>query len=218
MRVGGHRQRKGEGAVTRAAILAAARELFLSLGYTQTTVRRIVAKAGVTPPVLYHYFQDKDEILFEIADEAFRKLEAAFALALAEAPGALQALRRMMEAYVRFGLTHPDEYRFVFMSRELVPPSVTLRRPAEEPFPRGQRGATCFRMLENQVARLTAGGILRPGDPALHAELIWASGHGLVALLISHPNFPWRDREQLIKGMVDLPLEGLLPRAARDVP
>ena len=208
----GRRQRKGEGTVTRDAILAAARELFLTLGYTQTTVRGIVARVGVTPPVLYRYFRDKDDILFEVADDAFRKLETAFRAALAEAPESLDALRRMMEAYVRFGLTHPDEYRFVFMSRELVPPSVTHRPSPDVAAPKGQRGATCFRLLEDLVARLTAAGHLRPGDPSLHAELIWAAGHGLVALLISHPNFPWREREDLIRGMVDLPLEGLLPR------
>jgi AcrR family transcriptional regulator len=199
-----HRRRKGEGHVTREAILAAARELFLADGYAQTTVRRIVARAGVTPPALYRHFADKDRILLEVADDAFGKLQAAFEAVLAEAPREpLEGLRRMMEAYVRFGLDHPDEYRFVFMTRELI--------PAEEGA-RGHRGAACFRMLEAQVARVAELGLLRPGDPALQAELIWAAGHGLVSLLITHRHFPWCPRESLIAGMVAMPLEGLLKR------
>lgn len=208
------RRRKGEGHVTREAILAAARHLFLAEGYTATTVRRIVDRVGITPPALYRHFRDKDQILREIADDAFRRLIAAFEPAAAAASDPLAALRRMMEAYIRFGLAHPDEYRFVFMSRELVPADVSHRHEGDADRP-GAMGARCFGMFADQVARVAAAGLLRPGDPAVQAELIWAAGHGLVSLLIVHPSFPWSDREALILGMVDLPLAGLVADRSR---
>ena len=41
-------------------------ELFTSRGYAATTVREIVAAAGVTKPVLYYYFQNKEGLYLEI--------------------------------------------------------------------------------------------------------------------------------------------------------
>lgn len=47
---------------TRAAILAAARTLFASGGFTATTVRAIAAEAGVDAALVHHYFGTKDDL------------------------------------------------------------------------------------------------------------------------------------------------------------
>lgn len=44
---------------TRAALLAAARELFVERGYPSTSVRQIAARAGVNPAMIRYYFRDK---------------------------------------------------------------------------------------------------------------------------------------------------------------
>jgi hypothetical protein len=41
--------------------------------------------------------------------------------------------------------------------------------------------------------------------------MVWAAGHGLVALLITHPEFPWSERARLIDGLVTLLIRGLTP-------
>jgi len=50
----------------RARLLAEALHLFTSRGYASTTVREIVAAAGVTKPVLYYYFGSKEGLYLEI--------------------------------------------------------------------------------------------------------------------------------------------------------
>jgi TetR/AcrR family transcriptional regulator, cholesterol catabolism regulator len=55
-------------AEVRAAIVAAAVELFYKQGYEATSVREIVDHAGYTKGALYHYFDSKEEILLEIHD------------------------------------------------------------------------------------------------------------------------------------------------------
>lgn len=50
----------------RARLLAEALRLFTSRGYAATTVREIVAAAGVTKPVLYYYFGSKEGLYLEI--------------------------------------------------------------------------------------------------------------------------------------------------------
>jgi AcrR family transcriptional regulator len=44
---------------TRSLILAAARAEFSDRGYTAATIRRVAARAGVDPALVYHYFADK---------------------------------------------------------------------------------------------------------------------------------------------------------------
>ena len=47
---------------TRAAILAAARELFAAQGYAGTSVRSVAAAAGVDASLVHHYFGTKDDL------------------------------------------------------------------------------------------------------------------------------------------------------------
>jgi AcrR family transcriptional regulator len=47
---------------TRAAILAAARELFAANGYAGTSVRAVAAAAGVDGALVHHYFGTKDDL------------------------------------------------------------------------------------------------------------------------------------------------------------
>ncbi|MCW2767013.1 MAG: transcriptional regulator, TetR family [Nocardioides sp.] len=47
---------------TRAAILAAARELFAASGHAGTSVRAVAAAAGVDAALVHHYFGTKDDL------------------------------------------------------------------------------------------------------------------------------------------------------------
>ena len=49
-------------AATRAALVAAARELFAEDGYGQVGTERIVQAAGVSRGAMYHQFGDKTEL------------------------------------------------------------------------------------------------------------------------------------------------------------
>jgi len=50
----------------RQRLVARATELFARKGYASTTVREIVQAAGVTKPVLYYYFRNKEGIYLEL--------------------------------------------------------------------------------------------------------------------------------------------------------
>ncbi|MGW3467891.1 TetR/AcrR family transcriptional regulator [Saccharopolyspora sp. NPDC000995] len=54
------RGRRRGGADTRAALLAAAREVFTEQGYDSATVRAIAGRAGVDPAMVNHWFGGKD--------------------------------------------------------------------------------------------------------------------------------------------------------------
>jgi AcrR family transcriptional regulator len=56
---GRSRGRRGGGEDTRAALLAAAKEVFSEHGYDNATVRTIAARAGVDPAMVNHWFGGK---------------------------------------------------------------------------------------------------------------------------------------------------------------
>ncbi len=67
---------KSTDTAVRQRLLSCATQLFTRKGYTATTVREIVEAAGVTKPVLYYYFRNKEGIYLELIRGAFAKFDA----------------------------------------------------------------------------------------------------------------------------------------------
>lgn len=59
----------------RSRVLTAAAKLFTQRGYAAATVREIVQAAGVTKPILYYYFGNKEGVYLEILTTVFREFD-----------------------------------------------------------------------------------------------------------------------------------------------
>src|SRR5215813_13074202 len=59
----------------RSDILAAARDLFVTEGYVNVSMRKIADRVGCAPGTIYLHFEDKDAILSAICLETFAKLD-----------------------------------------------------------------------------------------------------------------------------------------------
>jgi AcrR family transcriptional regulator len=69
------RSRKAEQSLeTRAALIAAARELFAARGFADVGTEEIVRAAGVTRGALYHHFDGKRELFEAVYEELEREL------------------------------------------------------------------------------------------------------------------------------------------------
>jgi AcrR family transcriptional regulator len=205
------RKPRGEGYQRRAEILAAARSLFLKEGVDRVTIRAICARVGITSPSLYFHFRNKREIIIAICNETFGHLLERFREIRASELKPLDALRQMMETYVRFALSHPDEYRLLFMSRDLLLLEFSGDFKSDEDAIRaGVLGPLVLRELAEHIGLCIKRGILRQGDPTILSEIVWSSGHGLASLLITHPHFKNRPRDELIAAAIELTFKGLL--------
>jgi TetR/AcrR family transcriptional regulator len=91
-----YNQNKVDNGGARARLLEAGTALFAEKGYASTTVREIVAKAGVSKPVLYYYFKNKEGIFLAILDWAAEKQEDLLAEVL-DMPGT--ALDRLIDLF-----------------------------------------------------------------------------------------------------------------------
>ena len=58
----------------RQEILDAAREMFVREGYEGVSMRKIADRIEYSPTTIYHYFDDKSDLLSEIISETFAKL------------------------------------------------------------------------------------------------------------------------------------------------
>jgi AcrR family transcriptional regulator len=86
-------RRVAQGAATREALIAAARELFGERGYAETSTDEVVARAGVTKGALYHHFSGKDA-LFRAVVERVQQEASDRAVAEFLAPDSWLALQR----------------------------------------------------------------------------------------------------------------------------
>ncbi len=57
--------RRRDPATKREAVLRTAAELFLEKSYSRTSMNDVADRLHITKPALYHYFQNKEEILIE---------------------------------------------------------------------------------------------------------------------------------------------------------
>ena len=149
------RKRRGEGHTRREEILQAAKELFLEQGYDSTTIRRIADRVGISAPALYLYFKDKEALMLALCDQTFGHLIEAIGEIEKTVDDPLERVRRFGEAYARFGLTHPDEYRLVFMGAN-IPESIRKvghRAPTDDPTKPGVGGAIVFNRLVAMLSR-----------------------------------------------------------------
>lgn len=68
----------GGGTPTYEKLVQVAGEVLADTGFEKLSSKAICARAGVTPPTFYHYFDDKYEVLEELAERLLRKQNDAF--------------------------------------------------------------------------------------------------------------------------------------------
>lgn len=179
-------QRDGRKGDRREQILRAAEALFIARGVEQVSTREIARAVGISQPSLYAHFESRDHIAVTLCVRAFQALGARLGASL-EAPGTLPArMYRICRTYIDFGLENPAAYRIAFMLE--MSSHETERSQVLE------AGLATFGLLRGLFDELP----LTPRDRDMAAQSAWASIHGLVAILLARPEFPFVDRERLI--------------------
>src|SRR2546423_8246375 len=115
------RQERDREAVRRS-ILDAARDLFVTEGYEQVSIRKIAERIEYSPAAIYSYFPSKDDIFFALAEEGFRLLGDPAAEEHRRQLGALPPLERIRAIFWRvyeFSRQHPQYFELMFVDRSV---------------------------------------------------------------------------------------------------
>lgn len=163
---------------TRERLLVAARDAYLEVGLAGFSLRDVARQVGISAPAVYRHFAGRDELLRAVCEQGFQIFSGYLLRALRETTPD-RRLRAARDQYLRFGLEHPRDYRFVFMSstEDLPPPDAAQGG--------GVRNAPTFQFLVDRVAECMKAGSIAGRDAEEVAVVIWSHLHGLVSLRLS---------------------------------
>jgi AcrR family transcriptional regulator len=143
-------------------MLSAARALFAERGYGAVTMDDVAAAVGVTKPLLYTYFGNKERLYLACMEPAANDLREAVARAVAESERPADALELGVQAFFSFVDRDRDAWRVLF-DETLPGGGEVARRVAEH---REQLEAVVARLV---VARLPG---RRRGRAAVEVEAL----------------------------------------------
>jgi AcrR family transcriptional regulator len=199
-----HRSRRERHEDTRAAILAATREVLLDKGLDNLSLREVARRAGYSPASLYEYFDGKEALVTAVGAEALERLAAELlAVPTNQPPGA-----RLVEiglAYIRFAHRNPQHFLLIF--DRLPSGRSSLAQAPDERSP--------YRLLLDAVqAALDAGAInARAGFGQEEiAYGLWALVHGMATLQLTHLRQYNADFAAGDRGVVEAFVRGLGPQ------
>lgn len=110
------RQERDRSAVQRA-ILDAARDLFVSEGYGNVSIRKVAERIEYSPAAIYGYFLSKDDIFFALADEGFALLRQSMSSASLDALPPLESVRESFWRFYRFSCDYPQYFALMFVDQ-----------------------------------------------------------------------------------------------------
>ena len=163
---------------TASAIRDAAARLFLSRGYTATTMEEIAEEGDVAVGSIYAHFGSKAGVYEALIDRALEldKLYCDEGFAAGGSP--LERLLGLAEGYLRFAREHPGYYQIF----RFPPPD----RPGAEAVPTA--AALVARRIKDETERMAGElakgwelGAGRPIDIKSTATFLWAAWDGVIA-------------------------------------
>jgi AcrR family transcriptional regulator len=187
-------------AAVRNAILQAARDLFVSEGYQNVSMRKIAERIEYSPAAIYSYFASKDEIFFALFEEGFRML-GDVAVVPPDDADPLEALRAALWGYYRFACDQPQYFDLMFVDRS-VPQITDL-----------DRFAFLLDIVQRTISiveRCIVKGIFPAHlDAAAVVHVLWAAVHGAATLRLAQRLAPDEDPDRLAADTLEVTLAGL---------
>ena len=167
-------RREREKQELREKILEKAREILIKEGQDNLSIRNIATAIEYSPATIYLYFQDKDEIVYELMEMGFERMTSELQSAF-ELSDPVERIRRIGQGYIAFGLKNPEWYDIMFNAPQ---PIQHLTRCQEE----WGYGKQLFDFLISSCEAAMDQSRTRRQDPRLVALHLWSTVHGLVNL------------------------------------
>ncbi len=150
-------------AATRAALIAAGRELFAAKGFAGAGREEIVEQAGVTRGAMYHHFASKEALFQAVYEEVEEEVLVRLMAAAAPAGDPKEMLRRGSLAYL--DIAAADEVRRICLLDAPAVLPTEVRRELSERFGQG--------VIRESLRECMAAGLIaeQPVDPQAHLLL-----------------------------------------------
>ena len=101
-------------------LIKASIDLFYKKRYLNSPIREIGEEAGVNPSLVYHYFKNKEEILFIIIERFSRHLISALQEIQSEESDPVEALRKMIFRHLSYNRELKKELKITLEENTLL--------------------------------------------------------------------------------------------------
>jgi AcrR family transcriptional regulator len=173
-----------------AEIISATRRLFDERGVRDAQIEDIARAVGINRAIIYRHFTGKEELFSLTLVQYLDELRVALQEAADTSDEPRAQLERLVEAFVAYGLAHPA---FVDCAQAIMrrPGGDLLEEVSESAmYSLGQAISGCLSVLTHTIEAGAATGDFHVDDPALLANMLYASGLGTlqlgrVAMLVS---------------------------------
>jgi AcrR family transcriptional regulator len=190
----------------REQIMEAALRVFSKKGYADASNKDIAHEAGITPGLIYHYFESKEALLKAIYQDR-SPVNVVYSM-----PDKILALP--LEEFFRFVvkqmLTSVEDERFLPLLKLYLPEAIY--HPELAPFMTAII-AQGSQFMEGYLAAKMESGELRITNPALITELVMGGVMNMAMRrqLLHDPLTLKYSQAEIIEGVVSLAMQGLLP-------
>lgn len=203
----GHARRRAR---TTTAILGAAERLFLSRGYTTTTVEQLAAEADVAVGSVYGHFGGKEGVYAALIERALELDRRYSDEGWETGTTPVERLEGIGDGYLRFAREHPGHYRLF----RFPPPDRPSGGPVDAAAARVTEHVRAeVERIAGALAEAVAAGDVRPVDPRQAAVFLWSAWDGVIAAHLLPGNMGLSDdefdavlrvgREVLLRGLVN---------------
>ena len=121
----------------------------------------------------YRHFPSKEALIDQVIADSYRRYRDTLWKEIKAIPvGSFERVVCIGEAYIRFGLEHPDDYKILFLPRRGGP-----RKLVEI---QGEENYAAFKRC---ITDAIASGEIAKEDPDLVTAFLWTRVHGIVMLL-----------------------------------
>ena len=185
----------------RASILTAARDLFVTEGYANVSIRKVAERIEYSPAAIYSYFPGKDDIFFALATEGFQRLDDAIKDAAGDADP-MQDLRNCWWAFYQFSKDQREFFHLMFVDRSV--PAITEQWQG-------------FGLLQQMIGRVAlriqrsidAGQLPAELNPQMALHVLWAAMTGPAVLGCTCRLAPGEDCDALARDVLETTIAGL---------
>ncbi len=187
---------KKSGSNLKRLILDTTRKLLIKDGYGNLSMRKIAREINYSATSIYLHFESKDALCHALIDEGMcLLLEQQSRIAEMHPDDVFMRLRALCAGYVSFGLQYSEYYEIMF----LIHPDFENRFPVSS-YRQARRNLELFkRTLDQGVVERK----IEPQDTYAATNVVWASLHGVVSILLARRLDYRIDRQQFIDNVLD---------------
>jgi len=164
-----------------------AREMFITEGYQNVSMRKIATKIEYTPTTIYLYFKNKEEMICSLLEDYNQEFLNKTELLMKQTHSSYEKLKIYLQTYILHGLENPELFRLLTIY--FIETGVQKKK-------KENRG---FSSVISLVKKCIDDRYFIDSDPRKISIVLWAEVFGLASLIVFRPFFDWKDVKDLVE-------------------